>query len=357
MNTRATGPPCTPIARRSRPTRLAVFAAAVSLSLASCSQYIDPNVPEPIRPHVEPEHGGDYLIYRPSHYDRRYTWPLIVVCHTSFPDSPNRRIRNWTELAESHGFIVVAPKLTSPRRILPRKAQRQLTRLRDDEQRILATIRHIRAGHNISEDRIFIHGFSGGGFAALYTGLRHPGLFRAVALTQPRFHEGGIAAASQAIDPHQPVLVEYSLSDVITGKHARRCIDWLRTHGARLTEDSSGLDHGADMNRPAAFFEEVARRVPWIHIRALPGPRPQARPMEVQFKLRTSHRPTRYLWDFGDAKRAGSAEPIHTYAAPGTYRVSVTVEDARGAKHHRLADLKVPERILTRVRPTTTPTP
>ncbi len=27
--------------------------------LTGCSPYIDPNVPEPIRPYVEPEHGGD----------------------------------------------------------------------------------------------------------------------------------------------------------------------------------------------------------------------------------------------------------------------------------------------------------
>ena len=78
-------------------TRLAIARAVVAtvilgmgVSTPGCSQLIDPNVPAPLRDLVEPVLGREYLLYRPSHYDREYDWPLIVVCHTSFPDSPNR---------------------------------------------------------------------------------------------------------------------------------------------------------------------------------------------------------------------------------------------------------------------------
>jgi hypothetical protein len=39
----------------------------------------------------------------------------------------------------------------------------------------------------------------------------------------------------------------------------------------------------------------------------------------------------RYAWDFGDGQTAAGADVTKTYAAPGRYRVTLTVTDARGA--------------------------
>ena len=38
-----------------------------------------------------------------------------------------------------------------------------------------------------------------------------------------------------------------------------------------------------------------------------------------------------YAWDFGDGSSGTGAQPTHTYAADGTYTVSLTVTDARGS--------------------------
>ena len=38
-----------------------------------------------------------------------------------------------------------------------------------------------------------------------------------------------------------------------------------------------------------------------------------------------------YLWDFGDGATSTEANPTHRYAAPGNYRVNLTVRDDRGA--------------------------
>ena len=79
--------------------------AVLALFLAEgCSQYINQETPGPIQSFVEPEFGRDYLLYKPSAYNREQVWPLIVVCHTSFPDSPDKRISTWSRLAEDHGF-------------------------------------------------------------------------------------------------------------------------------------------------------------------------------------------------------------------------------------------------------------
>ena len=40
---------------------------------------------------------------------------------------------------------------------------------------------------------------------------------------------------------------------------------------------------------------------------------------------------TSYRWDFGDGTTSGDANPTHRYAAPGNYRVGLTVMDDRGA--------------------------
>ena len=166
-------------------------APLMSLLLATgCARYVDRNVPEPIRRGVEPVWGRPYELYRPSSYDRDRAWPLIIVAHSSFPDSANRQIRAWDQLAEAHGFLVLAPVLDSSSTSWRRRAADQLERLRRDERHILASLRHVRAGHNISDDRIFLYGWGQGGHAALHTGLLHPEVFRAVAVIQPAYEPG-----------------------------------------------------------------------------------------------------------------------------------------------------------------------
>ncbi|WP_165903767.1 GEVED domain-containing protein [Hymenobacter gummosus] len=50
----------------------------------------------------------------------------------------------------------------------------------------------------------------------------------------------------------------------------------------------------------------------------------------VQFRDSTESGPTRWLWRFGDGDSATVQHPRHTYAAPGTYTVSLTVSNRLG---------------------------
>ena len=329
--------------------RLTALCGALVLALVipcGCSQLTDPNVPEPLRPRVEPVHGGDYLLYRPSRYERRFTWPLIVACHGGVGDSANRRIRAWTQLAEQYGFLVIAPTLEGAGGWFAAKPEEQRTLQRRDEERILAAISHVRAGHSVSEDRIFIHGWSGGAHTALFTGLRHPELFRAVALSQPKFDEAFIADVAGVIDHHQPVYVNYSIEDAITGKHGKRCVDWLRSQHANLSDDTIGPVTQLDTERPIAFFRDTVRKTPWLVIDAEPSP--GGSPLEVRLTLRASFEPQKCAWRFGDASQGIGADTVHAYEQSGAYDVEVTVDGPDGAPLTRRVRLTMPEMVLSR---------
>lgn len=331
------------MAMRRRPAnrrRFILMLSCVAACLASgCSQYIDPNVPEPIRPFVDPKVGRDYLLYRPFSYDPQYSWPLVVVCHGGFPDSPNRQLRAWTQLAESYGFIVVAPTLESARHP-NRKYDRQIDVLREDEKHVLATVRHVRAGHNISEDRIFIHGWSGGALPALYIGLDNPTLFRAVSVARPKCNTGSLVDLNGRIDPHQPVFVRYAVSDAVTGKHGTETVTWLHETGVDARVDTSGPARKTDGAASVAFFENIIRRRPWVHVRAFATGGED--PYERQFKLRSSYTPRTFRWTFGDGAESPVAAPVHSYDEPGSYLVTVTVDGPHDEPITRSKVVRVP---------------
>lgn len=313
----------------------------LTISVTGCASLIDPNVPEPIRANVEPEFDREYLLYRPSSYNREQAWPLIVVCHSTFPDSANKRIRVWTQLAEQAGFLVVAPQLKGNRKEFLAGSARQIPLQHQDERHILAAIRHVCAAHTISQDRVFIHGFSGGTHAALHTGLKHPEIFRAISLAQPKFDQDYLANIAELVDPYQPVFVERSIADAVMGKHGRRCVEWLRARLENLREDTVGGTQEASTQQHVEFFEDVIRTIPWIRIRALPGPDNNV--LSVQFSVQSSTKLRRYRWSFGDQAESTLTEPLHTFAEPGTFRITAAVEDAEGRTHHRSVNLAVPQ--------------
>src|SRR5207249_4422233 len=59
----------------------------------------------------ERTHGG-YQVYVPSTYSAKRTWPLLVVCHGTWPyDSAALQMQEWASFAEGQGIIVAAPAL------------------------------------------------------------------------------------------------------------------------------------------------------------------------------------------------------------------------------------------------------
>ncbi|MFC7725283.1 ThuA domain-containing protein [Nocardioides sp. GCM10028917] len=68
-------------------------------------------------------------------------------------------------------------------------------------------------------------------------------------------------------------------------------------------------------------------------------------PLPVQFDSTVTDAdgdtPVTYAWNFGDSTTSTEADPSHTYTTPGTYVVSLTASDARGAKTSRTLEITV----------------
>ncbi|MCP4591156.1 MAG: prolyl oligopeptidase family serine peptidase [bacterium] len=309
-----------------------------------CPQYRDPRVPNPIVPVAEPDLGGEYLLYTPSTYDPSRAWPLIVVCHGTKPwDYPLRQIRDWVKLAEEKGFVVAAPELIGTKAGWPAPAaDAQIKKQQHDEETILATVRHLQGSHNISRDRIFLTGWSAGNYAVLHTGLRHPDVFRALAVLQGNFDAVYVSRLADQIDPFQPVYVLYGAIDVLTGKQGKNCVQWLRENRAAVTPEEVGGSHRGHPTKAYHFFNRVIRKVPWLRIRAFAAdPRD---PMTVQFKTHASFEPQVYRWTFGDQETSPVATPMHGYMTPGEYTVTLTAETEAGRKVRRAISLTVPQK-------------
>ncbi|MEK6797996.1 MAG: PKD domain-containing protein [Planctomycetota bacterium] len=306
---------------------------------SGCSQLVDSQVPEQVHSLREPEFGAEYLLYRPSNYRREQSWPLLVACPAGGLDSPKSLMRDWSRLAEDHGFVVVAPLLERASRGWRKDVDEQTSTLESDERRILSVVRHVCAGHTISEDRVLIHGWATGATTTLFAGLRNPEVFRAVAVTRPQLPDDRVPGPRLSADPYQPVFVHYRAADVLTGKPGRACADWLRTLGVDVREERIGRASREDFVQSVQFFEHLLRTEPWV-VAGSSTPDPK-KPLERSFKVKSSFPPSRYHWQFGDGDESPVAEPLHVYKASGAYRVLVNVHSPAGKEVTRAITVTV----------------
>ncbi len=328
---------------------LAVFAFAclILVTCSGCPQYADPRVPEPILTMKEPAWGGEYLVYTPSRYRHEEASALVILCHGTTPwDTPLREIRDWVKLAEEKRFIVAAPHLKGTRGDFPPPADKQIAYQREDERRIMATLRHLQGAKNIDENRIFLAGWSAGGFAVLHTGLRNPDIFRALAVLQGNFDSAYLGDAVEQIDPYQPVMVLRGTADLLTNVQGKECADWLYENNAYVFDDAVPGPHRCHPQVAYEFFERIVRQVPFMRIVAEPVD--ESHPFSIRFSTRGSFEPVAYEWSLGgDDAQSPVARPEHTFRDAGTYDIRLLATDAAGQRIRRYLRLTVPVATLS----------
>jgi PKD repeat protein len=104
----------------------------------------------------------------------------------------------------------------------------------------------------------------------------------------------------------------------------RLCYDTLHV----VTADGADLGFGASGSNPS-FARLVMTPRPFARFKATCVPLACTFDASPSWDLGATI--TSYTWDFGDGATASGATPSHTFASPGSYRVSVTVADETGA--------------------------
>lgn len=291
---------------------------------------------------TEPETGATYYLAVPSTHTPDKQWTLIVTCHGTPPwDTAIQQIGRWGEVAESKRVIVAAPKLkgTASDQLFP-SVHRQIAAQEHDERVILAVVERTKPAFNIDPSRVFLTGWSGGGYAVLYTGLRHPEVFRGLAVHQGNFDERFVEPVKPRLDRHQPVQISWGITDLLK-EHAENSLDWLRRNkmAYAIPQELSG-HHRLLPEVAYRFFQRCVREYPWIVVTAHAS-RPDNL-MALRFRVKSSPPARAYLWQFGDGDISRAADPEHVYSKPGTYKVQLTVETKGGRRHVRRIGVTVP---------------
>jgi dienelactone hydrolase len=110
-----------------------------------------------------------YWMYVPEEYTSNRSWPLMVILHGS-GDRASNIITAYTNEAKNNRYILAAINAQDPR---------CWTDL--DDPFILGTIENVQKSYNIDSDRVFLAGFSAGGFKTCGFGFSHRSLFRGLA--------------------------------------------------------------------------------------------------------------------------------------------------------------------------------
>jgi len=303
----------------------------------------------------DPDFGRPYYLYVPTQYreaGETRRWPLVVTCHGTPPwDTAGYQFDEWKGLAEQKGFLLAVPELIGTRGDFLPKPEEQIDRQMADEKAILSVVRAVQAARAVDDTRIFLTGWSAGGYAVLFTGLRNPGVLRALSVRQGNFDPAFVEPCVPFLDRFQSVQVLYGESDLLKDQ-ALAAIDWLRNHGMEPTVLSRQGFHRRDPEPVFAFFAQVVRSCPWVRVAVADDP---LDPMRVRFSTRTSFEAARFLWDFGDGQpRSPLATPEHRYDQSGFYDVRLAVWSDKGGPFVRQLRLQMP-RVRLGTQPATTP--
>jgi poly(3-hydroxybutyrate) depolymerase len=171
------------------------------------------------------KHGRGYVLFVPSKYSKRSSWPLVVSSHGR-GGSGAGEMRAWRGLANKHGFIVACPDTVTATH--DREPTSSLSPSQEDDEVLMSIIEAVSARFRVNRRAVMITGFSGGGNPSYHSGLRHPEVFTHICTRGGNF-------APQQIPTDEAVLEAVALAK----EDFRRAITALRK--AQRIEEKAGL--------------------------------------------------------------------------------------------------------------------
>lgn len=158
---------------RTRTAGVIVFLTIAYVSEALAAQLIFPKEPgiHSLRIAEGENRANHFAVSVPPSFDPKIYRPLLVVLHGA-GNNGERYIQDWSVELGHDDMVILAPNSKD-------KDGHWST---SDDSTILNLISKVRAAYQISSSKIFIAGFSSGGWMTWYMGLRYPRMFKAAAV-------------------------------------------------------------------------------------------------------------------------------------------------------------------------------
>ena len=120
----------------------------------------------------------DCSVFVPIHYERNYSYPLIVWLHSDGETS--RQIEQIMPMTSMRNYIGVAPQSTLGDRRRGYFWQQSSGHIKQAHQSIDKAIEQVSLRYNVCSQRIFIAGYGAGGTMAYRVAFERPELFAGV---------------------------------------------------------------------------------------------------------------------------------------------------------------------------------
>jgi poly(3-hydroxybutyrate) depolymerase len=177
----------------------------------------------------------EYALFVPSGYDKERKTPLMVALH-GLGSNPQQimRYRGLTDLAEKHGYLVVAPMGYNSKgwygQRSPKGGKTDPENLSElSEKDVMNVVEIVRKEFNVDPDRIYLMGHSMGGGGTWHLALQYPDLWAALAPIAPAIFR---KPAEVGKIKHIPViLVQGDEDKLVPVASARRWAEQMKEFG------------------------------------------------------------------------------------------------------------------------------
>lgn len=234
---------------------LKLFLMLFPVIIGGC--YVPPGPVETESPwqKVDPATGKTYYLYVPKTYDHNKPAPVIISCHGTPPfDVARHHIDTWRGYGEKYGCIIIAPKLVGTDGIF---GDGPVSGMMVNERNILSILSGLSYQYNLDRSKIMITGFSGGGFAAYWVGLRHPDIFSVIVAQNCNFNRSNTDGWYPREAVKMPVMIYYGETDpgTIVGQ-SRNAIKYLRSRGFNVETKVIPGGHDRHPEVAMAYFKK-----------------------------------------------------------------------------------------------------
>jgi phospholipase/carboxylesterase len=181
--------------------------------------------------------GAIHTLFAPLHYERGYSYPLIVWLHGRGSDE--RQLIRVMPLVSMRNYVAVAPRGTLLAASAPEEAesfgwQQSEEHVQQAEQAIFDSIDVVGQKFHVAPRRVFLAGFDCGGTMAFRVALNHPSRFAGVLSLGGAFPTGRTPLAHLTEARRLPIFLG-------AGRHSsvyppeRVCEDLRLLHSAGLS--------------------------------------------------------------------------------------------------------------------------